>query len=163
MQEDGASSDWTEEEAVIDSSDEELQDIETGHTFESSPRSTSFGRRNSSGHSRRSVADPLLWRHDSTRTETSYWGRGGRSNQRIYIVTEDLTIVVSGFNNSLFGYASYLALCIFTCGLAYLILRWLPRWRVRLVGEHKTLRDCSWVVVEVRCPVRENPTPVLIP
>ncbi|KAL9031900.1 MAG: hypothetical protein Q9196_000096 [Gyalolechia fulgens] len=148
MQEDGASSDWTEEEAIINSSDEELQDIEAGHIFEPSPPSIAFGRRKSSGHSRRSVEDPLLRRHDSMRIDTSHLGRSGRSNQKIYIITEDLTIVVSGFNNSLLGHAIYLALCIFTCGLAFLILRWLPRWRVRLVGEHRTLRDCSWVVVE---------------
>lgn len=148
LQEDGASSDWTEDEAVIDPSDEELQDVEAGHVFESSPRSESFGRRKSSGHSRRSVEDPLLRRHDSIRSGINHSGRTRRSNQKIHIVTEDLTIVVSGFDSSFVGYAIYFTLCIFTCGLTFLILRWLPRWKVRLVGEHRTLHDCSWVVVE---------------
>ncbi|KAL8843099.1 MAG: hypothetical protein Q9170_000229 [Blastenia crenularia] len=49
MQDSGSSSDWTEEEAVIDPGDEGLQEDEPGHVFESSLRSTSFERRKSSG------------------------------------------------------------------------------------------------------------------
>lgn len=152
MQNGEGSPEWTEEdEAITDQSDEELQDAEEANEFDSSSRSTSLERRKSSDVSRVSIEDPLLRRHDSTRTDMSSFGRGGRSNQKIYIVTEDLTIVVSGFVTSLAGYACYWALCILSCGLAYLLFRWLPRWRVRLVGEHKPLRDCSWVAVEVSC------------
>lgn len=152
MQNGEGSPEWTEEdEAVTDQSDEELQDAEEANEFDSSSRSTSLEGRKYSGVSRVSIEDPLLRRYDSTRTDLSSFGRGGRSNQKIYIVTEDLTILVSGFVTSLAGYACYLALCILSCGLAYLLFRWLPRWRVRLVGEHKLLRDCSWVAVEVSC------------
>ncbi|KAI4142592.1 MAG: hypothetical protein LQ341_003165, partial [Variospora aurantia] len=142
------SSEWTEEQAINDQSDDELAGTNEAHDLGSSSPSTSLGRRRSSGYSRRSVEDPLLQRYDSTRTDTSYFSRGGRSNQKIYIVTEDLTIVVSGFMTSLVGYACYIALCVLSCGLAYLVFHWLPRWRVWLVGEHRPLRESSWVVVE---------------
>ncbi|KAI4196512.1 MAG: hypothetical protein LQ348_002295 [Seirophora lacunosa] len=95
------SSEWTEEEAVIDQSDDEFHGSDGARDLDSSPPSAPLGRRRSSVYSRRSVEDPLLQRHDSTRTDTSHFSRGGRSNQKIYIVTEDLTIVVSGFMTSL--------------------------------------------------------------
>ncbi len=105
-------------------------------------------RRTSSGHSRSSVHERLL-RSDSARTEGSILGRGNRTTQKIYIVTEDLTIVVAGFKTSTIGYAIYAAICVVTAGLGYLFLRWLPRWQVRMVGSPCPLRSCSWVVIEV--------------
>jgi cation-transporting ATPase 13A3/4/5 len=104
-------------------------------------------RRNSSGHSA-SVHDRLL-RNDSTRTDGSGIERGHRTNHKIYIISEDLTIVVAGFRTSVLGYALYSTICILTLGLGYLLLRWLPRWQVRLVGKSCPLRDCSWVALEV--------------
>ena len=151
MEEGESLSDRTDEEAVIDQSDDELQDAGLVHSLASSPNSMPIDRRKSSGYSRRSVEDPLLRRLDSTKTDISCSGQDGRSNQKVYIITEDLTIVISGFKTSLVGFAAYAALGVLTCGLAYLVLRWLPRWRVRLVGEHSSLRECSWVVVEVSC------------
>ncbi|KAI4238751.1 MAG: hypothetical protein LQ349_000862 [Xanthoria aureola] len=148
MQEGEESSDWTEEEAILDHSDDEPEEPGAIHANGSSSPSISHERRKSSGYSRRSVDDPLLRHRNSTATDVSYYGRGRRINQKIYIVTEDLTIVVSGFVTSSMGYACYIVLCCITCGIAYLLLRWLPRWRVRLIGEHKPLRECSWVVVE---------------
>lgn len=110
-------------------------------------------RRSSSGaRSRSSVHDRLL-RSDSARTEGSAYGRGYRTSQKIYIVTEDLTIVVAGFRTSTIGFALYCTLCILTLGLGYLLLRWIPRWHVRLVGTQSPLRDCTWVVIEVSVAV----------
>lgn len=148
FQEGEASPEWTEEEAVIDHSDEESQEIGEAHDYDSPSQSISFERRKSSVYSRGSFEDPLLRRHASTRSSVSHYSKGARSNQKIYIVTEDLTIVVSGFVTSVIGYACYMTFCILTCGIAYLVLRWLPHWRVWLIGEHRPLRDSSWVVVE---------------
>ena len=106
-------------------------------------------RRKSSGFSRLSLEDPLLQRYDSTKTSSSAYGRGGRTNQKIYIKTEDLTIVVAGFSTSAIGFAAYLFLCTFSIGLCFLLFRWLPRWKVRLLGSPKPLRECTWAVVEV--------------
>jgi cation-transporting ATPase 13A2 len=149
FEEDDDSPEYPSDEAIIDESDDELDgtrksdyDLESG--------STSPTRRKSSGYSRISAEDPLLYRHDSTMTDASGYARHNRTNQKIYVVTEDLTLVVAGFKTKPLGFAMYIILCTITLGLCYLLLRWLPRWRVWLTGSPKPLRSCSWVVVEVR-------------
>lgn len=102
-------------------------------------------RRTSSRVSRGSVHDRLL-RQESARSEDD---AGGRISQKIYIVTEDLTIVVAGFRTSTIGFALYTTICILTLGLGYLLFRWLPRWQVRMVGKPSGLGSCTWVVIEV--------------
>lgn len=104
-------------------------------------------RRRSSTLSRTSTRAHLL-RHDSvpsvgsTRTTK-------RLSQKTYLVNEDLTMVVAGFETSRIGYAAYLTLCILTLGIGYLLFRWLPRWYIAVVGTPCPLGDCRWVVIEV--------------
>ena len=74
---------------------------------------------------------------------------GGSFSQKMYLESEDLTMVIAGFRTSVLGNSAYLALCMMTAGLAYLVFRWMPRWRIRLSGIPTPLRNCSWVVVEV--------------
>lgn len=162
FQEDDESPEWSEDQVIVDDEEEEGTDdgkqpnddleldLESG--------SASPQGRKSSGFSKISAEHPLLHRHDSTKTDASGIGRGARSSQKIYVVTEDLTIVVAGFVTSPLGLALYLAMCISSLGLGYLILRWLPHWRVRLVGTTKPLRECKWVVIEVRSPTRRGRT-----
>ena len=114
-------------------------DIETGKK--------SFSRRKSSGLSRISVEDPLLAR-SSSQIASGYL-EGDRTTQKIYIAIEDLTVVFAGFKTSGLGYSLYLCLCLLTAGLGYLVLKWMPRWKVRLIGVPTALRACHWVVVEV--------------
>ncbi|KAL8772573.1 MAG: hypothetical protein Q9209_002234 [Squamulea sp. 1 TL-2023] len=73
MQEGEESSDWTEEEAIADQSDDEPEESDRVYDDESSIRSVSRKRRKSSGYSRRSVEDPLLRHRNSTATENQ-WG-----------------------------------------------------------------------------------------
>lgn len=129
------------EDEEDDDYEEDSVDLEAG---EGEPM-----RRVSSGYSRSSAHDRLL-RNNSTRTESSGHFRISRSSQKIYIENEDLTIVVAGFKTSSLGFALYTTICIFTGGIGWLLLRWLPRLQVRLTGSPTSLRDCSWVVVEVR-------------
>ena len=139
-----------EEEEYIDghyvNEDEEFlsdsSDIESGRRRP--------GRRKSSVYSRQSVEAPLLLSRLSTSSSTRSfgYGRGGRMTQKIYIMTEDLTIVVAGFSTFWTGYAVYIALCTLTAGLGWLLLRWLPRLYIRLVGSPAPLRTCDWVVIE---------------
>ncbi|KAH0563179.1 hypothetical protein GP486_002255 [Trichoglossum hirsutum] len=138
---------WPEDEAVVDDSEEEIEFPEPEIDLESGvqPRS----RRKSSAFSRSSVEDPLLVRQDSVRTDASTYGHSGRISQRIYILTEDLTVVATGFTTSTAGFTIYLLICSLTLGLGYLLFRWLPRWRIRLVGSPTPLRDCTWVAIEV--------------
>lgn len=124
---------------------EELDELENGGSPAPSQR-----RRKSSGVSRRSAEDrPLLRRKSSVSSTGSGDGtRGRRVNQKIYILTEDLTIVVAGFDTSAVGFAIYVVICILTLGLSWLILQWLPRWKVALVGRPAPLKECSWLVIE---------------
>ncbi|CZT46197.1 related to cation translocating ATPases [Rhynchosporium secalis] len=139
----------SEDDSAILDDDEDLHfEEEDGSTDLEADEISVRRRRSSSGaRSRNSVHDRLL-RSDSARTEGSVLGRGHRTSQKIYIVTEDLTIVVAGFQTSTVGFAMYFTICLLTFGLGYLLLRWLPRWQVRLVGSPCPLRDCTWVVIE---------------
>lgn len=129
---------------------EELEDMEAGMSTPSSHSASSPSpSRRKSSNSRKSVDRPLLTRHASNGSVGSGidW-RGRRSNQKIYIMTEDLTIVVAGFKTSPIGFAIYAVLCTATFGLGWLLLRWLPRWRVAITGRATPLKDCDWVVIE---------------
>lgn len=101
-------------------------------------------------HSRDSVEHPLLSRYLSVGS----YGRDRRStsrlNQKVYITTEDLTAVFAGFSTSKGGLAVYITLCILSGGFAYLVFRWLPRWRVKLIGKPTPLGKCQWIAIEVR-------------
>ena len=153
FQEDDETPEWSEDQAIMD---EEEQDTDfakqpgedVGYDLESGIISSQ--RRKSSGFSKSTAEEPLLHRHDSTKTDVSGLGREARSSQKIYVVSEDLTVVVAGFTTNPVGLILYLTFCTLSLGLAYLILRWLPRWRVRLTGSVKPLRECDWVVIEVR-------------
>jgi cation-transporting ATPase 13A2 len=144
---------WAEEEALDeDHSDEDLDirdvdvDLETG--------SNHYLRRHSSSFSRASVENPLLQRRASQRSASSGHNPDGRFSQKTYIVTEDISIVIAGFKTAPIGNAIYVTLCILTFGVGYLILRWIPRWRIKLMGTPAPLEDCKWVVIEVSSPLK---------
>ncbi|KAH6622255.1 P-type ATPase-like protein [Boeremia exigua] len=123
------------------------RDLEAGRS--SSPSPSRSSRRTSSGtKSRRSVDRPLLRRHSSASSAGSGSWRGRRSNQKIYIMTEDLTIVVAGFRTSAAGFAVYALLCVATLGLGWLLFRWMPRWQTALTGRAAPLKDADWVIIE---------------
>lgn len=103
-------------------------------------------RRGSSTHSRASVHAHLL-RRDSIATTGSYRATN-RTSHKVYMANEDLTIAIAGFKTSRIGFILYLLACILSCGAVYLILRWMPRWYVSLLGRPCFLRECDWVVVE---------------
>lgn len=149
------SPEWSDDQAVAVEDDLDLEDDalrKSGHNDAETHRSfpsPSPRRRKSSGYSRSSAEQPLLHRLDSSKTENSFLTREARSRQKIYVESEDLTIVVAGFSTSIIGFAIYLGLCICSAGLLYLLFRWMPRWRVRLVGTEVSLRECRWTVIEV--------------
>ncbi|KAI9741983.1 MAG: hypothetical protein M1834_000372 [Cirrosporium novae-zelandiae] len=155
FQESDESPEWPDEEAVDDELEEEDGYVEpTNGDLESGIHSPQA--RKSSTFSRSSVEDPLLRRHDSAKTDASGHPIHERTNQKLYIETEDLTIAIAGFNTSRTGFYVYTFICVATLGLGYLLLRWLPRWRVWLIGSPAPLRECSWVVVEVSFPFRHR-------
>ncbi|KAL2114590.1 hypothetical protein VUR80DRAFT_4573 [Thermomyces stellatus] len=103
-------------------------------------------RRRSSTLSRSSTRAHLL-RHDSVPSVGSARATK-RLSQKTYLVNEDLTMVIAGFETSRIGYLAYLFLCFFTLGIAYLLFRWLPRWYIAVVGSPCPLGECRWVVIE---------------
>jgi cation-transporting P-type ATPase 13A2 len=116
-------------------------------------------RRRSSTQSRSSVHARLL-RTESGMSEASIRCHG-RISQKLHMVNEDLTIVIAGFRTKKTGLALYILLCIGTLGIAYLLMRWIPRWQVKLIGEPCPLRECEWVVLEVGPPYHKSAkTPV---
>ena len=135
-------------EPEMDPASLEREDSQDGSMYERRP--SSKGRKGSglSRSSRDSTQSPLLKRHHSGGSDASGYGAGDRLVQKIYILTEDMTIVVAGFRTSLFGFALYLCVCTLTAGLGYLLLRWLPKWYVKLVGRATSLGKCDWVVIE---------------
>lgn len=70
-------------------------------------------------------------------------------SQKIYMSSEDLTIAIAGFRTGHLRSFVYNLLCVLSLGTAYLLLRWLPKWRIRLLGIPTPLCECNWVVVEV--------------
>ncbi|KAF1822987.1 uncharacterized protein K489DRAFT_319905 [Dissoconium aciculare CBS 342.82] len=142
---------FLEPELDADHEDDSLREEES--VIERRP---SHGRRKNSGMSRRStgsrasisVQSPLLRRQHSESSDISGFYTGERMTQKIYILTEDLTIVVAGFKTSLLGFAMYICFCVLTGGIGYLLFRWLPKWHTRLVGKATPLGQADWVVVE---------------
>lgn len=147
FQEEDESPEYLSDQAIIDESDDETDSSkQVNDDLASSialPR-----RKQSSAMSRMSAEDPLLQGHDSTETQATVRGHAARTNQKISIETEGLLIVIAGFKTRISGYTAYITLCTLTLGLCYLLLRWLPRWRVWMIGCPKPLQECAWVVVE---------------
>ena len=121
--------------------------IERHEDLELGRRPSISRRRKSSSASRPSVEAPLLRRGSSSSSHRSHV-RSGRTSQKLYILSEDLTIVVAGFTTSTLGFALYVFISVITLGVGYLILRWLPRWFVRIIGRPTALKDSDWVVIE---------------
>jgi cation-transporting P-type ATPase 13A2 len=142
-------SDDDDDQAVIDVSDDENGFLEDHDRDLEAGESHSL-RRKSSGRRRLSSDAPLLRRIDSARSDTQEHDDGGNFSQKLYIEAEDLTMVFAGFTTHSAGFLLYTTICILTAGIGYLIFRWMPRYRIRLVGSPAPLRKCSWVVVEVR-------------
>ncbi|KIW71556.1 hypothetical protein, variant [Phialophora macrospora] len=138
---------YSDEEA-IESDDDELGHVPDGARDLEAGVEQETPQRKSSSRYRSSADQPLLRRHDSARSDTQKHDDGGNFSQKLYIETEDLTMAIAGFRTSNLGYLIYLAICVLTAGIGYLVFRWMPRWRMSLVGSPAPLRKCSWVVVE---------------
>ncbi|KKY29243.1 putative p-type atpase [Phaeomoniella chlamydospora] len=129
FQEDDEEPSFSDEEAILDASDDD-EDYADGDDRDLEAGSLHSWRRKSSGRSAASADRPLLPRHTSHRSDTRDYGLKGSFSQKLYLDTEDLTIVIAGFNNSIPGYLTYLAICFLTA------------------GSPARLRECTWVVIE---------------
>ena len=107
-------------------------------------------RSRQSAYRRSSIEDPLLPRRSlSFGSSNNEWKSKDRIKQEIHIASEDSTLVITGFRTATTGAVLYFFLCTVTLGFAFLIFRWLPRWRIKLLGKYSSLSQCQWAVVEV--------------
>ncbi|KAH7579776.1 hypothetical protein B1J92_M11308g [Nakaseomyces glabratus] len=74
--------------------------------------------------------------------------KADRHIQRAYISEEDMVIVIAGYKTSKFMSLVYNLLCIFTLGGLFLIGKWLPKYKVRIVGRKAPLAKAEWLVLE---------------
>lgn len=130
-----------EDDDYLEEQEEDSTDVERN-----APDNDYVLHRRSSSRSRASVRSRLL-RRDSGVSAGSGYG-ATRYSQKVYMVNEDLYIVIAGFRTSCIGLAAYFLLCLATLGVAWLVFRWLPRWHVKLVGKPSPLHECQWVVIE---------------
>lgn len=68
--------------------------------------------------------------------------------QRYYLAEEDLVIGIAGFKTRLAKQWLFYTICFATLGLGYLVFRWLPKYRVALLGDRTPLGQADWVVIE---------------
>ncbi|KAG7665956.1 uncharacterized protein J8A68_000579 [[Candida] subhashii] len=68
--------------------------------------------------------------------------------QRYYLAEEDLVIGIAGYSNCWWKEVIYYLICIFTLGIGYLVLRWMPRYRINLMGTRCPLGIADWCVIE---------------
>ncbi|KAL3469277.1 hypothetical protein BJX99DRAFT_268374 [Aspergillus californicus] len=146
-EEDTATVDWPHRNSLdLEDGVDELYSAGLDDTNESIKYSL---RSRQSSYRRSSVEDPLLPRRSLSIGATDReWKSGGKVKQVIHILSEDSTIAIAGFTTSSTGAALYYILCALTLGFAFLLLRWVPKWRVRLLGSPSPLNTCHWVVVE---------------
>ncbi|KAK9451654.1 uncharacterized protein V1518DRAFT_409163 [Limtongia smithiae] len=68
--------------------------------------------------------------------------------QTVYLPEEDMIIALAGYKTNKLRYALFLFLCLATGGVVYLILRWIPKWRLYMIGTRVPICNCDWVVLE---------------
>jgi cation-transporting P-type ATPase 13A2 len=90
---------------------------------------------------------PLIRRKSTDRSEDL--GDKVKATQRLYLADEDMVVVMSGFRTIRSRLWIYRILCLLSLGLFYLVMRWLPRWRLKFLAEPMPLSEAHWVVVEV--------------
>ena len=70
------------------------------------------------------------------------------SSQRYYLAEEDIVVGIAGYANCLWKTILYYVLCVCTFGVAYLVLRWIPRYRINLMGTPCPLGKADWCIIE---------------
>lgn len=68
--------------------------------------------------------------------------------QRFYLAEEDIVIGIAGYENCLWKKILYYVITVFTLGIGYLVLRWVPKYRINLMGNPCALGLADWCVIE---------------
>ena len=70
--------------------------------------------------------------------------------RQTFMLDEEVEIIVEGYQNDGFHYMLYRLLCILSCGVVWLICRWMPQWWISWVGRKASLANAQWLVFVVR-------------
>lgn len=70
--------------------------------------------------------------------------------RQTFMLDEEVQIIVEGYQNDGFHYMLYRLLCILSCGIVWLICRWMPQWWIAWVGKKTSLANAQWLVFVVR-------------
>ncbi|KAK9453672.1 hypothetical protein V1511DRAFT_462087 [Dipodascopsis uninucleata] len=68
--------------------------------------------------------------------------------QTVYLSEEDLILALAGYSTSKLRLTIFIIMCICTCGITYLISRWIPKVRIFFMGYRNALSKCDWIVLE---------------
>ncbi|EEB08701.1 P-type ATPase P5 type [Schizosaccharomyces japonicus yFS275] len=73
-----------------------------------------------------------------------------RTYQAVYLIDEDLEIMIAGFKTDKTRLYVYRVLCVLSFGLLYLLFRWMPRWYVKYLGKSEPFASADWLSVETQ-------------
>jgi cation-transporting ATPase 13A3/4/5 len=68
--------------------------------------------------------------------------------QVLHLAHDELQMCITGYKTHIGGILLYYALIVLSLGLLYLVFRWMPHWRVRLIGYRVLLEQAVWITVE---------------
>jgi len=137
---------YDDDEALHEASSIAVSESERVSLGRYSASHTSRSHRSASIQLSRHGSEPLLARPHLSESEPDL--EHLLVSQKVYLEEEDLTIVIAGFTTSHVGSLIYYCICWLTLGLGFLLLRWSPSWRVRLIGSVVPLGESDWVVIE---------------
>ncbi|KAL3228601.1 cation-transporting ATPase [Nakaseomyces bracarensis] len=71
-----------------------------------------------------------------------------RHIQRFYISEEDIVIAIAGYSSSKLKILLYNTICILTLGMFFLLSKWIPSYKVKMIGVKVPLAKADWLVIE---------------
>ncbi|KAG9288647.1 hypothetical protein G9A89_006748 [Geosiphon pyriformis] len=104
--------------------------------------------------------EPFLKNHNKTRINDTVGSRviinvsendkmaSSPSTQKVHLEEEDLNLLLTGYQFHRFRLYIYYALCFLSCGIFYLIGRWMPKLWIWWVGTPCEMKKAQWVVVK---------------
>lgn len=69
-------------------------------------------------------------------------------SQRFYIAEEDLVVGIAGYQTTWIKLFIYNFICICTFGSFALLCRWIPKYRIKMMGHQVPLAKAEWLVIE---------------
>lgn len=85
---------------------------------------------------------------NAAREEATYTDKDSLSRQQIYLAEDDCLIRLTGYRTIAFRQLLFWIVSILTLGVVYLLLRWIPRYRLRWVCQETSFDKAEFIVVQ---------------